>query len=265
MLSQVRKPGHHIHSSQYKSHAGVNRHKIGSSANGFADGPRFSSHSSERQKEPAFSVGRGRRKNTKKFHDDIMNSLICSEEEAIISAYDSAGKGYINQRELRELLKTLSGPSEPVEPAEVNWIMFIADKDKDSRIVPGDIPAVKAALIAYLKARRRVRKVFDKYDISRDGILHRNEVKNMLVDLNDGLSIGEDELTWVLDNTSKFRAGALAKPEVEGAISFWYNNAYPPEEATSVKDRRKGGVVGRAMSGIHRQKTQAKFFPTELK
>lgn len=252
---------HHIHGSKYKSHAGVTHHNgfhYDQFKNAFADGRKQVNH-----KEPAFAVGRGRRKHSAKFHSDLMQ--VISEEEAIISAYDTAGKGYLLMRELRALITTLSGPNEPVEAAEVNWIMFMADKDKDSRIGPEDVGAVKAALIAYLKARKRVQSVFDKYDISRDGVLQRNEVKNMLIDLNDGVSIGDEEVEWVLANTSKFRAGQLVKPEVEGAISFWYHNSFPAEPTINVKDRKKGGVVGRAVTQMIRQQTHEKFFPTDLK
>lgn len=82
----------------------------------------------------------------------------------------------------------------------------------------------------------------------------------MLTGLNGGIRCTDQELSSVMKAASKYRSGALVKPELQAAINFWYTNVHPPvaEELSRKKDSGKGGAVGRAHTGMIKKQADNK-------
>lgn len=164
----------------------------------------------------------------------------------------------IGRDRFKKLLVALS-KDDPVEEIEVDWVMASVDTNHTGNVSRSQLNEVKCALAKYILARHEVHETFAKYDKDSSAILTREEVRQLLTDLNNGIRCTDEELSLVMKNASKFRTGALVQPEFQAAINFWYTNVHPPvEEAlSSTQDRCKGGAVGRAHTGMKRRETEA--------
>lgn len=202
-----------------------------------------------RAKAEAHEVGPTRRKNARERVAHRKKIEEMTEDEEIITLFKKSEDGCIGKEGLVHLISIMK-PNEVVEQTEIDWIMAMADRFSHQRIAPAELKDVKAALEAYIKSRRNVKHWLQKFDFDRDGAIDASELQRLLEGLNDGVCVSDEEVTWVMNNTSRFQKGTLVVPELENAINFWYNHAYaPPEEATLpfAGASKKGGSVGRAM------------------
>eukprot|EP00746_Dinoflagellata_sp_MGD_P083457 gnl/MRDRNA2_/MRDRNA2_33225_c0_seq1.p1 gnl/MRDRNA2_/MRDRNA2_33225_c0~~gnl/MRDRNA2_/MRDRNA2_33225_c0_seq1.p1 ORF type:complete len:284 (-),score=79.14 gnl/MRDRNA2_/MRDRNA2_33225_c0_seq1:46-897(-) len=183
--------------------------------------------------------------------------IFASEDDHILFQFGSRGyawekeeKGTLGKKHLWMYLKDLSdADSEPLDKNEVDWIMWIADKDDSGTITKDELKFVRVAYHTYCEARRRVATLMARYDLNQNGVIERDELRNLLNDLNDGILVDSSELAEVLENANKFKRDHLNEPELEQAIIFWYSHADSPTQFRAL-ERAKGGVVGRALTAI---------------
>lgn len=221
-----------------------------------------------REKSQAHEVGPGRREHAKKkkAHEEYAHLDADEIQDKVDALFDGTPNGRLDRGGLEKLLEVL-GCGQPVEDTEVDWVLAMADKDNDHMVARIDLKEIKVALLQYLNARTAVKAKFKKYAKKGEELLDREEVRALLTDLNDGIKIDDTELDWVLHNTAKFRHDCLAKPELERAISFWYNHAEAPEQhSPSQNQRARGGCVGRTYEALdhdanHQKKPERKKFP----
>lgn len=162
----------------------------------------------------------------------------------------SEGQKKLNENQLKRVLEAVSGVA--LQSDEVNHVLALADRNGDGMIDMTEIPEVQEIIAQYLKTRRTISEIFKQYDINHDNVLDHGEMKLLLTSLNDGIPVAEDEVAWVMTSTAQFKDGKIHRGEVERAINFWYNYTEdPPDNILLPKDRRKGGIVGRALTGMH--------------
>eukprot|EP00746_Dinoflagellata_sp_MGD_P139187 gnl/MRDRNA2_/MRDRNA2_72681_c0_seq1.p1 gnl/MRDRNA2_/MRDRNA2_72681_c0~~gnl/MRDRNA2_/MRDRNA2_72681_c0_seq1.p1 ORF type:complete len:386 (+),score=73.91 gnl/MRDRNA2_/MRDRNA2_72681_c0_seq1:165-1322(+) len=155
--------------------------------------------------------------------------------------------------DLKLLIKMLSVHVE-VQEGEVDWIFAVVDKDHTHRIEEGQLMDVNQAINRWLSAKEKVDEIMKKYDTDNMGCLNREQVRLMLIDLNDGLHVDDKQLGEVIRNSSKYRPGSLFIPEIKEAMAFWYSHVKPQGSLkdTIGNDHSKGGAVGRAHTSLHR-------------
>eukprot|EP00960_Hanusia_phi_P017927 527185-Hanusia_phi.AAC.2 len=64
-------------------------------------------------------------------------------------------------------------------------------------------------------------EVFEKHDVDKDGSLNRDQLKTLLMELNDNIMPTDEEVKWVLDHADVIGDGVIDKPELMKAISLW--------------------------------------------
>eukprot|EP00746_Dinoflagellata_sp_MGD_P014832 gnl/MRDRNA2_/MRDRNA2_132689_c0_seq1.p1 gnl/MRDRNA2_/MRDRNA2_132689_c0~~gnl/MRDRNA2_/MRDRNA2_132689_c0_seq1.p1 ORF type:complete len:247 (+),score=44.15 gnl/MRDRNA2_/MRDRNA2_132689_c0_seq1:33-743(+) len=209
----------------------------------------------KKSKSAGHEVGPGRRANAKERRVDT--SGVANPQQAIIDHYDKSGRGKLAGKEILDLMNML-GSGETVNIDEVNWILQIADKDADGMVGAEEVRDVKAALKQYLKTRQRVIQMYEALDEAsmKNGLIGRNVLQELLVKLNDGLTVDMSEVEWVYECAGKMPHHGASKTELEQAICFWYNHA-EVEDPQPPNDRKKGGAVGRAVTA-HSQRTAKK-------
>eukprot|EP00746_Dinoflagellata_sp_MGD_P034029 gnl/MRDRNA2_/MRDRNA2_181228_c0_seq1.p1 gnl/MRDRNA2_/MRDRNA2_181228_c0~~gnl/MRDRNA2_/MRDRNA2_181228_c0_seq1.p1 ORF type:complete len:338 (-),score=59.15 gnl/MRDRNA2_/MRDRNA2_181228_c0_seq1:282-1295(-) len=157
----------------------------------------------------------------------------------------------IKKDQFKQLVIVLSR-GEPVEDVEVDWVMAMVDPERTGIINRRQLPEIKAAVAKYIIARAEVKEKFEKYDTEGLGILTRENMRNVLTDLNDGIRVSDEEVQAVMKAASNFRSGFVAVPEFQGAINLWYNEVHLPQQIDlgRQRDRCKGGIVGRTRSSL---------------
>lgn len=195
----------------------------------------------------AFEVGPGRRQHAR----ERMRRANIDEAEAqeTIAMFAKNGENTVSGQELLDLID-FCGDGAAIDAGEIEWIMAIADNNHDHKIGIGEYGHLKSALQGYLAARERIRSYLEDFDVNNDAKFQKDELTNLLTMLNDGIRVPDGEVDWVMRNTGNRDYHSLAIPEVEAAINLWYNHADRPKPSKPA-DRKKGGAVGHAVTGIN--------------
>lgn len=246
--SAVAKPGGH-HSAYHPDHANHHGHHDddeGPVHVSCITGLPIVDHG--RAPSAAHETGTKRREHAKARFENRKNCKKMDDEDAFDKfEKDKSNPDILSQRGLFDLVASWS-VDEMVDPSEVDWILAIADRNHDHKIAREEIHEVREALTSYLAARTNVRDSLKKYDKNEDGVLRKEELRALLTDLNDGITVSDEEIQWVFSNTGKFRKGEINTTELEMAINYWYNRAdhAVPVNGGKVAARNKGGAVGRS-------------------
>lgn len=172
----------------------------------------------------------------------------------MIKAYDKDKSGNLDKAQLKHMLEDLTketlGKDDDVDSLEVDWVLSISDRDSDFTIGPQEVANAVLSWKRYLRSRQRVMALFTKYDTNNSGALEREQLRRLLVELNDDEYVEDEELDWVLETAGgKVVEAAVSKPELEKAITVWYGYVDSlPEKGDENVVRHKGGAVGRAMA-----------------
>lgn len=214
-----------------------------------------------RAKSQPDECGPARREHAKKKKHEEYAHLNSDEiQEKVDEIFDSSFDGRLDRAGLEKLLEVL-GCGEKVEDTEVDWVLAMTDQDHDQKVGRVDLKEIKVALMQYLNARKQVKEKWKKYAHKGEEVLDREEVRKLLTDLNDGVRVEDAELDWVLCNTAKFKHDVLAKPELERAISFWYNHAEAPEKHAPTQKAVNKGATFAQHCGSRAYPDIARSFP----
>lgn len=191
----------------------------------------------------------------------------CPEDEArlLIGKYESydadgLGKGLLGRGELLALLTDMS-KGEEVDRLEMEWALSVADTNSDEAIEASEVPGLVFQWKRYLKTRTKVGPIFERYATNHSGCLGREELRKLLIELNDGDFVAEEELDLVLDRAGgrllggAVVPGTVTKPELRRAISVWYGHVDSsvlerPQVGARGLPARKGGAKSRAMAAL---------------
>jgi Ca2+-binding EF-hand superfamily protein len=162
----------------------------------------------------------------------------------------SDGQSKLNREQLGRLLRAFVGVA--LSSDELDDIFSAADGNKDGTIDLSELPSVSEVVSRYLKTRQMISKTFEKYDANHDGKLDHEELRNLLTELNNGVQVAEQEVALVMKRKAQDEQGKMRQVELKHAINFWlYNLCNHQNSSPPPADRRKGGVIGRAMTGLH--------------
>lgn len=148
--------------------------------------------------------------------------------EEVFRQFDATKSGSLNRAELAEFLKFLND-NEPVSDDEVTLVLYIADSHDgvlDGGVSRKEFLVAADAWSAYKSNEGYVKEIMSKYDKSQSGNLCREELRQLLQDLNDGEPPSASDLEHVLrfaDGKDGVIDGVIKPTEIVFAVSFWYS------------------------------------------
>jgi len=120
----------------------------------------------------------------------------------------------------------------PVMKEELDFFFSVNDTSGDGKIGPDELPAVLETWKSHIHSIPEVRTIFEKFDKNRDGHLQKEELRKLLIELNDGEDVEDEELDYVLEEADLMENGVISIIELKRAIAFWYHNV-------ELKERKK--------------------------
>jgi len=204
-----------------------------------------------KKRTPAHAVGPSRRAQAKERDSQVIKIPILKQTFLDFTN----GKSQLSREELEKYIRA-SMPERTeirLSSRDFDWIFAAADRNHDDCIDFSELPLVQAAVESYLGTGKTIRKIFEKHDLNRDGVLEHTELQNLLTELNDFLPVPDEEVEWVMNSTETVFRERLAKAELLNAINLWYNNVDHVADKTAVpKGQKKGGIIGRTMTAMLR-------------
>mmetsp|Transcript_31236 Transcript_31236/g.62996 ORF Transcript_31236/g.62996 Transcript_31236/m.62996 type:complete len:100 (+) Transcript_31236:367-666(+) len=86
--------------------------------------------------------------------------------------------------------------------------------------------------MSYKECKAEIDLVFEKYDSDKSGGLDREQLKNLLTELNAGGEPKAEEVDFVLMHADVIGNGVVTKPELAKAVSVWYVHVEKKQQQT---------------------------------
>eukprot|EP00747_Dinoflagellata_sp_TGD_P094999 gnl/TRDRNA2_/TRDRNA2_166310_c0_seq1.p1 gnl/TRDRNA2_/TRDRNA2_166310_c0~~gnl/TRDRNA2_/TRDRNA2_166310_c0_seq1.p1 ORF type:complete len:195 (+),score=35.94 gnl/TRDRNA2_/TRDRNA2_166310_c0_seq1:71-655(+) len=175
---------------------------------------------------PAAATGRlaadrGTASETRKMWADKERQRLAKNRE-IIKKYDSNLSGKLEADQLRKLLEDLNDGSE-VSDDEVAYMMLINGEANDAIDIT-QLTIVLNKWTSYMQVSPEITPLLEKHDTNHSGRLEKDQLKNLLTDLNDGKEATDEEVDWVMEQADLLGNGVITKPEMKRAVALWYTH-----------------------------------------
>mmetsp|Transcript_23742 Transcript_23742/g.54835 ORF Transcript_23742/g.54835 Transcript_23742/m.54835 type:complete len:193 (+) Transcript_23742:116-694(+) len=141
----------------------------------------------------------------------------------VLRQYDADKSGVLERYEVEKLMEDMRGGQ--VTDDEVEYILRAVKQgtqDVPNAVGPDEMNYMLSTWEAYNQSLPEIEPIMKKYDLNLNGRLERNELRRMLLDLNNRLPVADDEVDWVLSQACTIRGDQIAKPELKKAIALWY-------------------------------------------
>jgi len=153
--------------------------------------------------------------------------------------YDTNKSGKLEEDQIRKLLTDIDDgtpPGTPPTDEDIDFILKVADHAGDSCIELKELEFAMKAWHVFTTNRSSMEEAIAKFDKSKEGTLNKEEMKQYLMSLNDGLDVTDEEVDWVMEEADLFGDGVIRKTELCMATSAWYCHS----EAKPSPDASKG-------------------------
>eukprot|EP00747_Dinoflagellata_sp_TGD_P185602 gnl/TRDRNA2_/TRDRNA2_42224_c0_seq1.p1 gnl/TRDRNA2_/TRDRNA2_42224_c0~~gnl/TRDRNA2_/TRDRNA2_42224_c0_seq1.p1 ORF type:complete len:195 (+),score=41.76 gnl/TRDRNA2_/TRDRNA2_42224_c0_seq1:46-630(+) len=140
----------------------------------------------------------------------------------IIQKYDSNFSGKLEADQLRRLLVDLNDGND-VSDDEVAYMMLINGEAHEA-IDQSELHIVLGKWRSYMQVSPEITPLLEKHDTNKSGRLEKDQLKNLLTDLNDGKEATDEETDWVLQQADLLGNGVITKPELKRAVALWYTH-----------------------------------------
>lgn len=141
----------------------------------------------------------------------------------IFQMVDKNKDGILQKSELKELMVYIND-GKYVDDQDVDDLMVLCDKSKDGAIDKSEFLSTVMLWNAYVQTLPDMEALMNKYDADHSGKLDATELKKLLTDLNDGIAVDDDEVSWVLKNADLLGDGKIGRLELEKAIAVWFHH-----------------------------------------
>ena len=162
----------------------------------------------------------------------------------LVETFDTNGSGVLEREQVSQLLKVWNKGQEPTD-AQLDFIVTVSDKNKDGAIHMDDIGKAAGTWMALLADQTYINELMDKYDTSKTGNLNKQELKDMMTDLNGEIEPTEEEIDALMKRADTAKTGVINRYEVRQAVECWYAQAaminHMKEESAKKTESDGGG------------------------
>mmetsp|Transcript_80506 Transcript_80506/g.180111 ORF Transcript_80506/g.180111 Transcript_80506/m.180111 type:complete len:211 (-) Transcript_80506:98-730(-) len=145
----------------------------------------------------------------------------------VFKKYDTNNTGKLEEDQIRNLLTDMDDTTpvgtEPTEE-ELAFILKVADASGDGCLHFYEVEYALRAWAVYTKRRQQMEDKLIEFDKSGTGTLSWEELRTLLVDLNNGSPVDSMEVDWVMAEADIFGDGQIHKTELVMAIAAWYSH-----------------------------------------
>ena len=170
-----------------------------------------------------------------------------------IAKYDKNDSGKLEPDQLQALLTDLNGGTDPGQEA-VDFVLRVADKSAEGSINHAELIPAIGAWKTYVAEKGYIDKALEMYDENNSEQLEPEQMRKLLIGLNEGQDVSEEDVKQLLGQFDKSKTGAFNKPEIIPTISAWYANCEPgsadgDEPAAPAAPAAAGPAAGSAAGG----------------
>jgi Ca2+-binding EF-hand superfamily protein len=156
--------------------------------------------------------------------------------DKIFGLYDTDNSGYLNRVQLKKLLTKYNQGKEPEEET-IKFVLRAAGHKEANEEEPGihrdELCEAIAISKSYLSNENQINDIVFKYHAEDQASLNKNQIGQLLSDLNGGKKVSEQDIKFVVQHSTrktddemkaitgeKYKIGRL---ELKTAVMVWYH------------------------------------------
>jgi Ca2+-binding EF-hand superfamily protein len=149
----------------------------------------------------------------------------------MLAMYDEDKSGELERRELASLLHdygehVMKRPQWPSED-DLDFIMCMCGDAENGKIPSADVMRAAHTWQDIIEQQVRVQVLLKKYDGDGSHDINEAELTRLMAELNDGLPVGQETISWVMAVGDKSGDGGLDFDELTRAVAAWYGHIEP--------------------------------------
>ena len=148
----------------------------------------------------------------------------------MIKDYDEHGKGKLSRSQLVQLLTDTDSSTPPGTPPteeQIEFLLKLCEVEKDGCISTKQLEELLSCWYTFTEKRHVFDSKIEKYDVSKDGKLSKEELKAYLTELNGGHEVVQADVDWVMKASDIIRY-VVAKVNRVAMATMGHNSSRQP-------------------------------------
>eukprot|EP01065_Artemidia_motanka_P037278 TRINITY_DN4569_c0_g1_i1.p1 TRINITY_DN4569_c0_g1~~TRINITY_DN4569_c0_g1_i1.p1 ORF type:complete len:228 (+),score=49.22 TRINITY_DN4569_c0_g1_i1:69-686(+) len=144
--------------------------------------------------------------------------------DIIFKKYDTDQSGRLDREQVANIMTDLDGSTPPgTRPPEeeIDYIMH-ESAGTDSEVSREELSQMIALWASYVKEKQIVEDSWDRHDTDRSGTLGREQLRTLLIELNEGEDVPLEEVDFLMGLFDADKSGDLKRVEATRAVHCWY-------------------------------------------
>lgn len=164
----------------------------------------------------------------------------------LMDSFDHDKTGTLDPDQLKQILKLWNDGVEPTDE-QILFIISVADKSKQGTVNIEELGCAAGTWMALKDDQPFINETMAKYDTDKSGHLNKDQVKNLMTDLNDGIVADDKTVDLLISVADTSKTGVINRTEVRKAVQEWYgmaalmNDRKLKEKEASEKKAEPGG------------------------
>lgn len=147
--------------------------------------------------------------------------------QLLFEKYDKDQNGVLQKSELKSLMEDLGrdlggGEFQTVDKQDVIDLMKMCDSNQDGVMQREEVLWAVQVWRKHVRCWPKIKLMFEQADTDHSGRLNKTELHKLLVSLNDGIAVNEQEVDLILKSADKLGDGKISHLEMENMLSVWY-------------------------------------------
>ena len=126
---------------------------------------------------------------------------------------------------------------------DVNEIMCLGGDSAKPEVTFEELPTALSTLLAIKTENKRIHELFVKYDFDKSGALSREQLKALMVELNDGIIPTDTDLDYIMKQFDLSGDGQVDPAHLKSAIGAWYCLAEESLHPETVEEAKAAGYT----------------------
>jgi len=164
----------------------------------------------------------------------------------ILQQFDVDKTGTLNREEVYALCMSIVSKVAPdigVLDSDVDLVMRLGGDRAKAEVNIQEIPVALSAVLALKTSNVYIHELFVKYDVDHSNSLPKDELSNLLTELNEDIIPNEEDIDFIMKQCDISGDGAIQKDEIKAAIMGWYCLAEEVPMPASVEEAKSRGYT----------------------
>jgi Ca2+-binding EF-hand superfamily protein len=182
--------------------------------------------------------------------------------QKILETFDVSKTGTLSREEVHAMCLSIVeevAPKVGVLESDIDVIMRVGGETAHAEITVEEIPAALSAVLALKSENLFIHELFVKYDTDNSGNLPKDQLSNLITELNEGIIPNDNDLDFIIRQCDISGDGAIEEAQIKAAIMGWYCLAEETPMPASIEEAKSSGYTDEQIEEFLKEAKEAGF------